>query len=169
MSDVETRFSEIYESLYGRVHAYARRRVGSEAADEVVAETFMVAWRRFDAMPREPLPWLYGVARNVVLRHRTAAARQQAGRRALELEREPTDPSEDPELWEAWSQLSDGEREVLALVAWEELRVADAARCLGCSAPVFSVRLHRARKRLERLLAGPQGAANPISTLTEVS
>jgi RNA polymerase sigma-70 factor (ECF subfamily) len=169
MSDVETRFSEIYESLYGRVQAYARRRVGSEAADEVVAETFMVAWRRFDAMPREPLPWLYGVARNVVLRHRTAAARQQAARRALELEREPTDPSEDPELWEAWSQLSDGEREVLALVAWEELRVADAARCLGCSAPVFSVRLHRARKRLERLLAGPQGAANPISTLTEVS
>jgi RNA polymerase sigma-70 factor, ECF subfamily len=58
---------------------------------------------------------------------------------------------------------------VLALVAWEELPVADAARALGCSAPVFSVRLHRARRRLERLLNQPATATSRISELSEAS
>ncbi len=68
--DARVRFSEMYGALYGRIHAYAERRVGAEAADEVTAETFLVAWRRLDAIPSEPLPWLYGVARNVVLPRR---------------------------------------------------------------------------------------------------
>jgi RNA polymerase sigma-70 factor, ECF subfamily len=171
MSDVETRFSEIYESLYGRVHTYARRRVGPEAADEIAAETFLVAWRRFEVLPREPLPWLYGVARNLVLQHRGSHARQEAARGALVLERPLSELGEvdDAELWIAWERLSDADREVLALVAWEELPVADAARCIGCSAPVFSVRLHRARKRLERLLARPEGDSHPIPELSEAS
>ena len=169
--DAADRFSEIYGALYGRVHAYAERRVGRETADEVAAETFLVAWRRFDAMPSEPLPWLYGVARNVVARQRTGRARQAAAHDALELERPATEPEDgdDAELWAAWARLSDGDREVLALVAWEELPVADAARSLGCSAPVFSVRLHRARKRLERLLQRPAGASPPVSELSEAS
>jgi RNA polymerase sigma-70 factor, ECF subfamily len=173
--DAADRFSEIYGALYGRVHAYAERRVGREAADEVAAETFLVAWRRLDVMPSEPLPWLYGVARNVVLRHRTGHARQAAARDALELEleleRPATEPrdSDDAELWAAWARLSDGDREVLALAAWEELPVADAARSLGCSAPVFSVRLHRARKRLERLLQRRAGASPPVSELSKAS
>ena len=107
----EERFSEIYRALYGRVHAYAERRLGREAADEVAAETFLVAWQR----------------------------------------------------------LSDADREVLALVAWEELPVAEAARSLGCSAPVFSVRLHRARKRLEKLLLRPAAASARVSELSKAS
>jgi RNA polymerase sigma-70 factor, ECF subfamily len=123
---------------------------------------FLVAWRRFDALPAEPLPWLYGVARNVVLRHHADRGRRQQTRAALELERgwpplgigDGGDPELwDPELWEAWEQLSAADREVLALVAWEQLSVADAARALGCSGPVFSVRLHRARRRLARRIA----------------
>jgi RNA polymerase sigma-70 factor (ECF subfamily) len=55
-SDVAERFSEIYTELFGRIHAYAARRVGREGADEIAAETFLVAWRRFDAMPSDPLP-----------------------------------------------------------------------------------------------------------------
>jgi RNA polymerase sigma-70 factor, ECF subfamily len=169
--DTRVRFSEMYGALYGRIHAYAQRRVGAETADEVTAETFLVAWRRLDAIPSEPLPWLYGVARNVVLRHHTGHARQAAARDALELERSAPEPADgdDTSLWDAWQQLSEADREVLALVAWEELPVADAARALGCSSPVFSVRLHRARKRLERLLERPAGASPRVSKLSEAS
>ncbi len=171
--DTAERFSEIYGALYGRVHAYAARRVGRQAADEVAAETFLVAWRRMDAIPSEPLPWLYGVARNVVLQQRTRHARQAAAQDALEFELDrpvsEAGEDEDRELREAWLKLSDGDREVLALVAWEELPVAEAAQSLGCSAPVFSVRLHRARKRLEKLLARPTAASSRVSELSEAS
>lgn len=159
------RFSVLYEGSYGAIHAYACRRAGPGAADEIAAETFLVAWRKFDALPAEPLPWLYGVARNVVLRHHADRGRQQRTRAVLERERRrsPLGTGEvgDSGLREAWEQLSAADREVLALVAWEQLSVADAACALGCSAPVFSVRLYRARRRLERLLA----AAGSLSTV----
>jgi RNA polymerase sigma-70 factor (ECF subfamily) len=167
--DCAQRFSELYGALYGRVRAYAARRVGADAADEVTAETFTIAWRRFEAIPAEPLPWLYGVARNVVARHWSSEARRAATRDALERERavgaEAPD-GDDEALWEAWQRLGEADREVLALIAWEELSVAEASRVLGCSAPAFSVRLHRARRRLERLLAQPAGGAHPVSTLS---
>ncbi len=80
---ISVRFSEMYEKSYGPVYAYAARRVGREVAEEVVADTFLVAWRRFDELPEQPLPWLYGVARNVVLRHRSLLARQEAVKQAV--------------------------------------------------------------------------------------
>lgn len=167
--DCAQRFSELYGALYGRVRAYAARRVGADAADEVAAETFTIAWRRFEAIPAEPLPWLYGVARNVVARHWAGVARQAATRDALERERTvgaETPGTDDAVLWEAWQRLSDADREVLALIAWEELSVAEASRVLACPPPAFSVRLHRARRRLERLLAQPAAPARPVSTLS---
>lgn len=81
--EAEGEFVRTYEACYGRVHAYAARRLGLQVADDVTAETFMVAWRRIDAMPDEPLPWLYGIAPNIVLRQRASSARQDAVRRAL--------------------------------------------------------------------------------------
>lgn len=164
-------FRGVYEHCYGAIYAYAARRVGASSADEVAAETFLIAWRRMDALPVDPLPWLYGVARNVVLRHWVDTGRQQRVRSVLGHERLPTPPglqdeSGDWRLWEAWEHLADADREVLALVAWEDLRVSDAARVLGCSAPVFSVRLHRARRRLARLLAAHPRASEPA--LSEV-
>jgi RNA polymerase sigma-70 factor, ECF subfamily len=69
----------------------------------------------------------------------------------------------------AWDQLSFSDREVLALVAWEDLSVHDAARSLGCSAPVFSVRLYRARKRFERLLERHPVGPRPATNLSEAS
>jgi len=159
------RFSMLFEESYGAIHAYACRRAGCGAADEIAAETFLVAWRKFDALPAEPLPWLYGVARNVVLRYHSDRGRQQLTRAALLRERSwsplGVQDGGDSGLGEAWERLSAADREVLALVAWEQLSVADAACALGCSAPVFSVRLHRARRRLERLLA----AAGSLSTI----
>ena len=109
------------------------------------------------------------MARNVVARHRAGVARQTATRDALERERtvsaEPFG-DDDVALWEAWQRLSEGDREVLALIAWEELSVAEASRVVGCPAAVLSVRLHRARRRLERLLAQPAGGPCPVSTLS---
>jgi RNA polymerase sigma-70 factor (ECF subfamily) len=161
--DRARRFAALYSDRYGAIHGYALRRAGSQAADEIAAETFLVVWRRFDALPADPLPWLYGVARNVLLRHHVDSGRQRQLRAALVHERTwsspKTEDAGDPRLWEAWEQLRSADREVLALVTWEELSVADASRALRCSGPVFSVRLHRARRRLERLLA----AAEPRS------
>jgi RNA polymerase sigma-70 factor, ECF subfamily len=155
--DRAERFTALYEDSYGALYAYASRRVGAEAADEIAAETLLVAWRKFDALPSEPLPWLYGVARNMMARNYAARSRDRQMRAVLERERacasESGEAAGDPRLWAAWEQLSAVDREVLALVAWEELSVADGSRALGCSAPVFSVRLYRARRRLQRLLA----------------
>jgi RNA polymerase sigma-70 factor (ECF subfamily) len=155
-------FAALFQTHYALVHAFAARRVGRDLADEVVAETFLVAWRRLEAVPDEPLPWLYGVARNVVLRQHRAFARQEATRDVLA--REPRLRWTDEEavhdgLWRAWGLLSASDREVLALIAWEDLTVADAARVLGVPSSVFSVRLHRARRRLERHLQSPTTTA----------
>jgi RNA polymerase sigma-70 factor, ECF subfamily len=166
-----TTFATLYEQHYGAVHAYASRRVGADAADEIAAETFLIAWRRSDAVPDEPLPWLYGVARNVALRQHEATRRQTRAREAAQRERlvpAHSDGAGDPAVWEAWNRLRPADREVLALIAWEELSVADAARVLGCSAPQFSVRLFRARRRLERLLAStPEASSSESSNPTE--
>ena len=168
----EERFTGVFEATYGSIHAYARRRVGPDAADEVTAETFLVAWRRVADLPAEPLPWLYGIARNVVARHGVAHSRRTATETALMRERPRAesfpDEAGDPEVWQAWTNLRPADREVLALVAWEDLSVADAARALGCPAQVFSVRLHRARRRLERMLADPGTRTVPKTELSEV-
>lgn len=168
-ADPEARFTGEYETYYGRVRAYTARRVGADAADELTAEVFTIAWRRLRDIPEEPLPWLYGVAGNLVKRHRQGLARDRDTDQALRLERPPI-PSSEPEwpgLWEAWERLSPSDQEVLALTAWEELPARDAAAVLGCSAALFSVRLHRARRRFERLLAqAPPSAAN-LSRLSE--
>jgi RNA polymerase sigma-70 factor (ECF subfamily) len=151
-------FLSLYEASYDAIYTYAARRAGVDAADEIAAETFLVAWRRYDAIPAEPLPWLYGVAHNVTLRHHAATGRRRRAQDDLERER-PAAAADagtgDPWLWQAWERLRPGDREVLALIAWEELTVTDAARVLGCSPPVFSVRLHRARRRLQQLLDSP--------------
>lgn len=171
--DRSERFTKLYETSYGAIHAFAARRVGTEAADEIAAETFLVAWRRLDAIPDPPLPWLYGVARNVVARHHKASGRRSRTEAALTRERTGLQSvvagSDDPVLWDAWERLRPADQEVLALIAWEELSVADAARVLGCPAPVFSVRLHRARRRLESRLTETTPRHIPCTELSEAS
>ncbi|MGC9221887.1 MAG: RNA polymerase sigma factor [Solirubrobacteraceae bacterium] len=149
------RFSELFEAHYAQVQAFAVRRVGRDLADEVTAETFLVAWRRLDAVPVQPLPWLYGVARNMIARELADSAKQAKATRLIARERlgpALEDDCEHEPLWEAWEQLTDSDREILSLVVWDELPVRDAARVLRVPTSVFSVRLHRARRRLERHL-----------------
>jgi RNA polymerase sigma-70 factor (ECF subfamily) len=161
-SDERARFAALFAANYALVHAFAERRVGRDLADEVTADTFLVAWRRLEVVPVEPIPWLYGVARNVVFRQYRANAHQNRAREMLERERPPDGSPEDSEredVWQAWEQLSEADREVLALIAWEDLCVRDAARVLDVPVRVFSVRLHRARRRFESHLRQPVSVA----------
>jgi RNA polymerase sigma-70 factor (ECF subfamily) len=150
----DQRFVALYEAHAGAVLGYARRRTGPEEAEDVLAETFLVAWRRRDDVPADALPWLYGVAANV-LRNRARSERRQAAvsaRLAAEplMSGEPDAP--DPRLREALAALKPIDREALLLTAWEGLSADRAARAAGCSRATFHVRLHRARKRLAQAL-----------------
>lgn len=77
VDDDQARFRALFEAHRGAVLAYARRRVGSDTAPDVVADTFLVAWRRLDAVPPDALPWLYGVARRIVADDRRAGRRSE--------------------------------------------------------------------------------------------
>jgi len=165
------RFERLYDAHYAAVLAYALRRAPRAEADDVVAETFTVAWRRLADVPDEPRPWLYEVARRVL-----ANRRRGDERRAALIERLQAAPSiaaDEPieglqhtadgpvdliALATAFAALPEHEREALALVAWEGLSTRDAARAAGCSDVAMRVRLHRARRRLERALATPAAA-----------
>ena len=154
-----------FEALYGRcaasVLSYCARRTTPELAEDALAETFSVAWRRRDAIPSEPLPWLYGVARKVIANQRRAARRQVAVARRLVEEAPLSHAEETPEsarrVLAALARLGETDRELLLLVAWEGLKPAVAARVLGIAPARCRLRLHRARRRLERLVAPADG------------
>lgn len=158
--DTTRDFEQLFAAHRASVLGYAARRVAFEEAKDIVAETFLVAWRRREAIPDDPLPWLLGVARNVM-----ATRSRKAARRTRLLERlgqahaaEPTGPSERRELVATFMELSERDREVLMLVGWDGLSVAQAAASLGWPPARFSVRLHRARRRLAAGLANETSA-----------
>jgi RNA polymerase sigma factor (sigma-70 family) len=148
------RFTVLFRRHYPQVLAYARRRVGPEACEEVVADTFTVAWRRFATIPEPALPWLYKVAMFTIANHRRREATAAQAREGSDLERrEPShDFSEDSidsdRLRHAYASLSPQDREILRLAGWEGLSAADGAVVLSCSVAAYKVRLHRARSRL---------------------
>src|SRR5690242_18532311 len=76
--DRGTRFDQLFAAHYGAVRAYVVRRSGAAPGDDVLSETFLVAWRRLDAVPEDGLPWLLGVARRVLANQRRGAARRAA-------------------------------------------------------------------------------------------
>lgn len=161
MTDPADRFEELYRRHTEAIRAYVRRRTPAEAVDDVVSETFLVCWRRLDRVPADALPWLYAVARNTLANHRRRAARDAAAPR----EREATFDIElptDPVLARAFASLAPDDRELLALVAWEGLSTAAAARALGCSTIACRVRLHRARQRLAARLAELEPSAPAV-------
>jgi RNA polymerase sigma-70 factor (ECF subfamily) len=155
------RFERLFREHAGAVLAYALRRSDRETAQEIVAETFTVAWRRLEDVPDLALPWLLGVARRTLANTRRSSERRQA--LALRLVREPAAaaPDEMVEVEERMSALAalqglpPAEREAIELVAWEALSPEEAAEVLGCSRGVFAVRLHRARRRLQRQMPDP--------------
>jgi RNA polymerase sigma-70 factor (ECF subfamily) len=144
------RFERLFEAYGRRVLAYAGRRA-PDRADDVLAETFAVAWRRFDEIPEDAEPWLYGVARQVLAGYWRSEARQRALISRICETAAPAGELDEPEhqrLYEALSLLAEPDREALLLSYWEELEPERAAAVLGISRDAFNQRVHRARERL---------------------
>lgn len=146
----ESRLEELFAAHGRAVYAFARRRASAADADEVVSETFLVAWRRVDDLPDDPLPWLLGAAR-LCLRNLT---RSEARRSALRLRLTdvptpaPQEATTSSRVVQALARLSPAEREAITLLAWEGLSPAEAAVVLGCSRAAIYLRVHHARRRL---------------------
>jgi RNA polymerase sigma-70 factor (ECF subfamily) len=160
--DLERPFRKAYDEHVRAVAAFALRRAPTAAdAEDVVSETFLVAWRRFGEAPADLRPWLFGVARHVLRHHYRATQRRDAlsARLAGALARLGSETADAGWLVDALPQLSESDRDVLTLTAWEGLSHAEAAQVLGCSAGAVAVRLHRARGRLDALR--PDTTATP--------
>jgi RNA polymerase sigma factor (sigma-70 family) len=143
-------FSAVYRECYPRVLAYAASHAGAQRAEDIASETFTIAWRKLDQMPSNALPWLLGIARNLV-----KAARRQKWHDEIDDVPVTDDFVRVVEIRAALASLSDSDQEVLTLVAWHGLPAAEAAQVLGCATATFLVRLHRARRRLRDALSTP--------------
>lgn len=167
-------FEALFRQNADTVLAYATRRSDPDTAQEVVAETFAVAWRRLDVVPDPAIAWLLGVARKVLANERRSRARAES----LTLRivngsgSSPDDPADVVDarvsMQAAIDRLLPAEREVLELLAWEGLSPAQAAETLGCSRAAIAVRMHRARRRLLRLLGAPLETHRPSAGSPEL-
>ena len=154
----DDRLADLFRDHHARVLAYAVRRVGPTAAPDIAAETYAVACRRLDVVPDGPdaLPWLLATARNLVLAHvRSAATRARTEGRAAALDDAVRQPAPDPAdaaadravVHQTLARLSESDRELMLLLAWDDLCFADVAVVLGCSVGAVRVRWLRARRR----------------------
>ncbi|HEY1834034.1 MAG TPA: RNA polymerase sigma factor [Solirubrobacteraceae bacterium] len=166
----QQRFEQIYAEHVTAVHRYALRRMARGEADDVVAEVFLIVWRRLDEVPAQPRGWLLGVARRVASNARRGEQRRTALHERLTAERQPHDeePAEDSRLAQALLELPETYREALTLVAWDGLSYREAAQALGVRESTFGVRLLRARRRLAQALArSPQASTSNTTTPLE--
>jgi RNA polymerase sigma-70 factor (ECF subfamily) len=170
VDDPLDRFAGLYDQYYRNVLHYALQHAEPGSAEDVASEAFLIAWRRWPDLPEPPLPWLLGVARNL-LRQQAAAGR----RRRLLAERIAALTSEaDLTAWDAGEHvveraaaldalalLSERDIEALTLVTWHGLDLRAAASVVGCTPPAFAVRLHRARRRLSAALRAADRTEKP--------
>jgi RNA polymerase sigma factor (sigma-70 family) len=183
---VEARFRHLYHGFYRRVLGYALRRTASPStAEDIVADVFLIAWRRIGDVPEaddEAIAWLFGVARRVMANTRRGDARrvrlverlrQRVPSEVLsgEVEVSVIKGDEHQAILAAVRRLRSEDAEVLQLIAWEQLSHQQVAVVLECSINAVAIRVHRARQRLTEELAkacGPAGhnpsATNPSPT-----
>jgi RNA polymerase sigma-70 factor (ECF subfamily) len=171
-------YRTVYDAHATLLLAYFLRRVSQDHAHDLVAEVFLIAWRRRAIAPDEPdlRPWLFKVARNVLRNHHRGAARRMRLHERLrahattDVEQPPEQSDTDAVLRWALTRLREPDREILRLTAWEGCTTDELATVLGCSANAAAVRLHRARRRLRKVLAEvpPDAAANAAQTVTTV-
>ncbi len=141
---------------------FVARRLSADAVDDAVSEIFLIAWRRQDAYRHDQARlWLFAVARgvtsNLVRADRRRALLQGRADAFAHVAAHPSQSSQDSRVLQALAGLSEADQEVLRLVAWDELSVAEAATVCRCSQATFRVRLFRARRRLRDRL-GPSFA-----------
>jgi RNA polymerase sigma-70 factor, ECF subfamily len=169
-------FEAAFEAYYGRVLAYSLRRSDDRAtAEEATADAFAIAWRRVDDLPRYPLPWLLQTARRVLANQRRSGKRRAAHGTVVSIDSLAEVDDRAPGLAErvadqdalarSFAALRPADREVLALVLWDGLTPKEAAEVVGCGTPAFSLRLHRARRRLMKELEA-NGSPRPTTPTT---
>jgi RNA polymerase sigma factor (sigma-70 family) len=169
----DERFQALYDAHAGAVLSYARRRAARADADDVLAEVFLVAWRRLEEVPSaQERVWLLGVARRALANQRRGSTRQDALSERLAGHAQAPAPAPvqpflaagQTRLGRALASLSESDRELL-LIAWEGLCNDEAARVLEIGPRALRVRLHRARRRLASALAR-EGSSDATDTAT---
>lgn len=173
-------FAAVFDRHARPIHRYVSRRLGSALADDVVGETFLVAFRqreRYDLSRGDARPWLYGIASNLIRRHRRAEVRAYRALARTGVDPiasvSPTDEVDarlaaagvERELASALAQLPRGDRDALLLFAWADLSYDQIAAALGIPVGTVRSRLHRARRKLREALGG----TNPLSAEEEPS
>ena len=169
LSARQRRLEALFLEHADAVLAYALRRSDPDTAQEIVSDTFTVAWRRIDEVPGSALPWLLATARKLLANGRRTANRRDA--LLLRLAQQPT-TSDDRTVAvdlvlsarSALASLPTAEREAMELIAWEGLTPSEAADVLQCSRRTIAVRIHRARRRLRAPL---EAAHFPKTTTTQ--
>lgn len=161
-------FETLFDEQGAAVFAYLLRRTSRENAEDLLSEAFLTFWRKYGGqrMPEEPLPFLLAIARRLLANQRRSDERRTALHERIA--REPAPPFADAAdaadqlggggVLEALAQLSEQDREVLLLDAWEQLSGPEAARVLGCREGTYRQRLRRARERLAAILERAGGA-----------
>jgi RNA polymerase sigma-70 factor (ECF subfamily) len=165
----EQRFRALVAEVADPVRRYLWRRTDSATADDVLAETLVVLWRRFDEQPREVVPWAIGVARKLLANARRAAARRERLVARIAVVDPPVESSADEpddaaerKVHRVLGLLRPADAEVLRLWAWDELEPRELAVVLGISANAAAVRLHRARRRFEEAFGKDAVAAGQV-------
>jgi RNA polymerase sigma-70 factor (ECF subfamily) len=158
------RFGKVFDRHVDAIYGYLCRRVGRMSAEELTSETFA---RAFDGRERfsgeDALPWLYGIASNLIRHHVRAERRQLAAyaRAASQGERDHVDDDLEgrmdavamvPALAEALGRLRPEERDVLLMAAWQGLSYRDIADALGIAIGTVGSRLTRARATVREVL-----------------
>jgi RNA polymerase sigma-70 factor (ECF subfamily) len=162
-------FGVVFDRHFGTIHRYLERRIGRDGADELAGEVFRIAFEqrgRFRPLHESALPWLYGLATNLLLKRWRGEARHLRALARLEGRWRDEDAVLDDadervvaeglrgELLEALAALPGGDRDVLVLVAWEELSYDEVAAVLDIPLGTVRSRLNRARRALRELLDG---------------
>lgn len=162
-------FKSLYEATHDDLIKYALRRTETaEDAADLVSETFLVAWRRLDAIPRgeEARLWLFGTARRLNANRKRSDERRRRLFARLASEPAVADASIDSRVSggiarSAWERLRPDQRDLLGLIAWDGLSMVEVARVLGCSTNAAKIRVHRARRRFESELSALEDGARP--------
>jgi RNA polymerase sigma factor (sigma-70 family) len=161
----EERLQQLYLEHAVNLRRYARRcGVPGHDVDDVVADVFLVAWRKLESIPSPPDDrlWLLGVARNLVAKQQERFWHRLHLMERLRGSAHPQGFESAPDhaaLREAIRRLPRTERDVVRLVEWEGLSHDEAALVMGCSPNASRLRLHRAKARLRRMLGGDEGEA----------
>jgi RNA polymerase sigma-70 factor (ECF subfamily) len=169
-------FRLLYESSYSELLKFVQRRTDAAYAEDVVAEAFLVVWRRFSEAPAEECDaraWVFGIARNLLLNAQRGDQRRQAlGVRLAETTAVGGSNSHADlvssriDVSRAWALLSEVHQEALGLAVFENLAAPQAAKVLSISPVAFRLRLTRARRALRLLLDHLPHQASEMSAAT---